>query len=90
MGVYNKAEGNTAVTSGVEKLNSAEIRTCGLRVGAILVLVGLTADGVIAIPDIHSTQRGYKHFEEKLRTLGATIELVENERKVWKFRLAVG
>ena len=90
MGACNKVEGNTAIISGVEKLSGAEIKACDLRAGAALVLAGLAADGITTISDIHFIQRGYEHFEEKLRALGAVIELAENEREVRKFKLVAG
>ena len=83
-------EGNTAIISGVEKLSGAEIKACDLRAGAALVLAGLAADGITTISDIHFIQRGYEHFEEKLRALGAVIELAENEREVRKFKMVAG
>ena len=90
MGACNKVEGNTAIISGVEKLSGAEIKACDLRAGAALVLAGLAAEGITTISDIHFIQRGYEHFEEKLRALGAMIELAENEREVRKFKLVAG
>ena len=54
------------------------------------MLAGLAADGITTISDIHFIQRGYEHFEEKLRALGAVIELAENEREVRKFKMVAG
>lgn len=90
MGACSKVEGNTAIITGVEKLSGAEIHACDLRAGAALVLAGLAAEGITTISDIHFIQRGYEHFEEKLRALGAVIELANNERDIRKFMLVAG
>ena len=42
------------------------------------------------IDDIVYIQRGYERFEEKLRSLGAEIEKVTNEKELRKFQLRVG
>ena len=90
MGANIKIEGNTAVITGVERLTGAEIRACDLRAGAALVLAGLSAEGITTISDIAYIQRGYEHFEEKLRALGAEIALVNSEREIQKFMLCAG
>ncbi len=90
MGANIKIEGNTAVVTGVERLTGAEIRACDLRAGAALVLAGLSAEGITTISDVAYIQRGYEHFEEKLRALGAEIALVNSEREIQKFMLCAG
>ena len=90
MGACSKVEGNTAIITGVEKFTGAEIHACDLRAGAALVLAGLAAEGITTISDIHFIQRGYEHFEEKLRALGAVIKLANNERDIQKFMLVAG
>lgn len=40
--------------------------------------------------DVHFIERGYECFEEKLRSLGAMIERVRDEKEIRKFRLKVG
>lgn len=90
MGACSKVEGNTAIITGVEKFTGAEIHACDLRAGAALVLAGLAAEGITTISDIHFIQRGYEHFEEKLRALGAVIELANNERDLRKFMMVAG
>ena len=55
-----------------------------------LVIAGLAADGITVVDDIVYIQRGYENFEDKLRSLGAEIERVSNEKEIQKFRLRVG
>ena len=61
-----------------------------LRGGAALLVAGLAAQGMTRVGDIHHIQRGYEGFDEKLRRLGAVIELADSDREVQKFRLKIG
>ncbi|WP_296835383.1 UDP-N-acetylglucosamine 1-carboxyvinyltransferase [Marvinbryantia sp.] len=90
MGADIKVEGNTAVIYGTEKLTGARVSAPDLRAGAALVIAGLAAEGITIVDDIVYIQRGYEHFEEKLRGLGAEIERVSTEKEIQKFRLRVG
>ena len=51
-----------------------------LRAGAALVIAALAADGYSTVDSIGYIQRGYEDFEGKLRSLGACIEKVDNEK----------
>ena len=90
MGADIKVEGNTAVIYGTEKLTGARVSAPDLRAGAALVIAGLAAEGITIVDDIVYIQRGYEHFEEKLRGLGAEIERISTEKEIQKFRLRVG
>ena len=90
MGAIFKVEGNTAIITGVKRLTGAEIKACDLRAGAALVLAGLAADGYTTVSDIHYIQRGYEHFEQKLKALGAEIAIAETEEDIRKFRMQTG
>lgn len=90
MGCNIKVEGNTAYIQGVERLTGAQMSAPDLRAGAALVIAALTADGFSEIDDIHYIERGYEDFEGKLRGLGATIEKVDSEKEVMKFKLKTG
>lgn len=87
MGSSIKVEGNVAVVEGVKRLTAASVNALDLRAGAALVIAGLCADGISIVNEVNYIQRGYEHFEEKLRGLGADIELIEDERSAQKFRL---
>ena len=56
----------------------------------MLVIAGLAAEGFTTVEDIVYIKRGYEHFSDKLRGLGATIEKVDSEKDVQKFKLKVG
>lgn len=74
----------------MKKLTGARVSAPDLRAGAALVIAGLAADGITVVDDIVYIQRGYENFEDKLRSLGAEIERVSNEKEIQKFRLRVG
>ena len=90
MGANIKVEGNTAIIDGVTQYTGAQISSPDLRAGAALVLAGLAADGITIVEDVHFIERGYERFEEKLKSLGAMIEKVRDEKEIRKFRLKVG
>ena len=89
MGAKITVEGNTAIIDGVGGFTGAEMTAPDLRAGAALVIAALAAEGFSLIDDIVYIQRGYERFEEKLRGLGAMIELVSTEKDVRKFKLKV-
>ncbi len=75
MGAKINIEGKTAVIKGVKKLSSAKVKSTDLRGGACLVLAGLSAKGVTTVTNIEYILRGYEKLDEKLRKLGAKIQL---------------
>ncbi len=87
LGANIRVEGNTAVIEGVSRYTSGNVTAPDLRAGAALVVAGLVAEGVTLVDDIHFIERGYEDFPEKLRALGASIELVENEQELQRFKL---
>ena len=76
MGADIKLEGNTAIISGIERLEGAPVMATDLRASASLVLAGLVADGETTIERIYHIDRGYECIEEKLHQLGARIRRV--------------
>lgn len=75
MGAHIRVEGNTAILDGVETFSGANVAAPDLRAGAALVIAALVADDFSVVSDIKYIQRGYEKFDEKLRGLGALIEL---------------
>lgn len=78
MGADIKLEGNTAISTGVDRLTSAPVMATDLRASASLVLAGLVADGETKVDRIYHIDRGYEMIEEKLSQLGASIKRVPN------------
>ncbi|MBX2809267.1 MAG: UDP-N-acetylglucosamine 1-carboxyvinyltransferase [Cellvibrionaceae bacterium] len=76
MGANIQLEGNTAITTGVERLKAAPVMATDLRASASLVIAGLVADGHTTIERIYHIDRGYECIEEKLQLLGMNIRRV--------------
>jgi UDP-N-acetylglucosamine 1-carboxyvinyltransferase len=79
MGANIRLEGNTAITTGVEKLTAAPVMATDLRASASLVLAGLVALGDTIVDRIYHIDRGYECIEEKLQQLGARIQRVPDK-----------
>ena len=75
------AKGNfhAARISGPTPLHNAVVSISDLRAGASLVIAALAATGETTIHGIHLVQRGYEHFDERLRSLGADITLISEK-----------
>ena len=74
MGADIKLEGNTAIITGVEKLQAAPVMATDLRASASLVIAALVAEGDTVVDRIYHIDRGYECIEEKLQLLGAKIQ----------------
>jgi UDP-N-acetylglucosamine 1-carboxyvinyltransferase len=62
---------------GCTPLRSGDLSIPDLRAGATLIIAALCADGVSHISGVHWVERGYEHFIDRLRSLGASIEELE-------------
>ena len=78
MGSKVEVDGNVCVINGVEKLQGAKVCACDLRAGVAMVLAGLCAEGITEVSDIRHIERGYEGLVEKLRSLGAEIEKIDD------------
>ena len=65
------------IYEGPNQLHGAAVKATDLRAGAALVIAGLMAKGRTEITNIEFILRGYSNIIEKLKNLGADIELVE-------------
>jgi len=75
MGSQIRVEGHHAVIRGVERLSGAPVRAPDIRAGAALVLGGVCGEGTTEVYDDGHIERGYESFGDKLRGLGARIEV---------------
>jgi UDP-N-acetylglucosamine 1-carboxyvinyltransferase len=73
MGANITISGRTATVRGKSALQSAAVMCSDLRASASLVLAALVADGETILDRVYHLDRGYEHFEEKLRGVGAQI-----------------
>ncbi|MBE91064.1 MAG: UDP-N-acetylglucosamine 1-carboxyvinyltransferase [Rhodospirillaceae bacterium] len=77
MGLNSFENGNMLVVNGGDALSAAEVKALDLRAGIALSLAGLIADGTTLIDDAWQIGRGYDSFYEKMRSLGAKIEIIK-------------
>ena len=73
MGADIDVDGHHAMLSGPTRLHGATLAGLDVRAGAAGVLAGLVADGETIVHDVHHIDRGYAHFVERLRSLGADV-----------------
>jgi len=77
MGAKISLEGNTAISTGVEQLNGAQVMATDLRASASLVIAGLVASTETQVDRIYHIDRGYQKIEDKLQALGANITRIK-------------
>ncbi|MGC8408703.1 UDP-N-acetylglucosamine 1-carboxyvinyltransferase [Latilactobacillus sakei] len=66
-------EGQSVILYGPTELTGAEVAASDLRAAAALVIAGLVANGETLVTNLQYMDRGYYHFHQKLRALGAHI-----------------
>jgi UDP-N-acetylglucosamine 1-carboxyvinyltransferase len=77
LGANIEVTGDKAMVKGQALLSGAETIATDLRAAASLVLAGLIAKGETIINEAEHLDRGYERIEEKLRSLGANIQIFE-------------
>jgi UDP-N-acetylglucosamine 1-carboxyvinyltransferase len=75
MGAKIKVEGKTAIVEGVPRLVGAPVKANDLRAGASLMIAGLSAEDTTEVYGLETIARGYEIVDEKLRGLGAQVEI---------------
>jgi len=73
MGADITVQGRVATIRGKSHLQSAAVMCSDLRASASLVLAALVAEGETILDRVYHLDRGYEHFEDKLRGVGAQI-----------------
>lgn len=78
MGASIALDGNSAIVKGVPQMSGAPVMASDLRASAALVVAGLAASkGETSIARVYHIDRGYERIEERLASLGADIERVQ-------------
>ena len=77
LGADIQIHGNTAMVTGVDKLQGATVMATDLRASASLVVAGLVAQGETLIDRIYHLDRGYESLEKKLSGLGVRIARIK-------------
>ena len=75
MGANIEINGKKAKIIGKSNLVGNEVKATDLRAGACMVIAALLADGETVINNVEHILRGYESIVEKLRQVGAKIEL---------------
>lgn len=82
MGAQITVEGNCkAIVRGVAELYGCEVIAPDIRASCALVVAGLVARGQTTMTGLHHWRRGYDKLDDKLRSLGADILLVEDREE---------
>lgn len=68
---------HSAVIKGGTPLHGAEIEIPDIRAGMAQVIAALVAPDTSRLSGVHHLERGYEHFEDKLRSIGADFEIKE-------------
>ena len=76
MGANVRVIESSAIIAGVDRLVSARVNATDLRAGAAMVIAALMAEGETEIGGVEYILRGYERFDEKLRSLGASVKRV--------------
>lgn len=74
LGAVIEVRGSVARVHGPTELSGAHVMATDLRASACLVLAALAAEGETTVHRIYHLDRGYEAMEEKLHSLGATVE----------------
>jgi UDP-N-acetylglucosamine 1-carboxyvinyltransferase len=67
-----------AVVTGPARLYGQQMSSPDIRAGMAMLLAALCAEGTSTIGNIGEIDRGYERIDERLRSLGANIERIEN------------
>lgn len=79
LGARIRVENNVAMVDGGTPLEGSVVKSTDLRAGAALMLAGLMAEGETILQDpAGHIERGYQDLPEKLRSLGADVEKIED------------
>lgn len=65
--------------NGPKELHNAVVTMADIRAGAAVVIAALSAKGESYILDVQKLDRGYEHFEQRIKKLGAAIRRVSDE-----------
>ncbi len=81
MGAEITTKGKKARVKGATKLTGKKVKATDLRAGAAMVIAGLIAENKTTIENVEHILRGYEGIVDKLKNVGANIELKENNKK---------
>ncbi len=72
------ADPHRAVVTGPAHLRGATLQSPDIRAGMAMLIAALCAEGQSTIGNIAQIDRGYENIDERLRSLGATIDRIDD------------
>jgi len=78
MGAKIKYTSTSSKIYGATPLKGCEVSASDLRAGAALIIAGLIAKGTTKIFNIEHILRGYEDIVEKLKNVGAIIDIIDD------------
>ncbi len=76
LGAHIRLEGDSAIVTGAEELQGAQVMATDLRASVSLVIAGLVAKGETTINRVYHLDRGFERLEKKLSACGAEVERI--------------
>jgi UDP-N-acetylglucosamine 1-carboxyvinyltransferase len=76
LGAHIRLEGDSAIVTGADHLDGAQVMATDLRASVSLVIAALAARGETTINRVYHLDRGFERLEHKLRGCGAMIERI--------------
>jgi UDP-N-acetylglucosamine 1-carboxyvinyltransferase len=76
LGARIRLEGDSAIVTGAEQLQGAQVMATDLRASVSLVIAGLAAKGETVINRVYHLDRGFERLEKKLSGCGAEVERI--------------
>jgi UDP-N-acetylglucosamine 1-carboxyvinyltransferase len=67
-----------AIVVGPRRLRGQRVESPDIRAGMAMLIAALCAEGITEIGNIRQIDRGYERIDERLRSLGARIERVQD------------
>ena len=79
LGARIRLEGDSAIVTGAEELQGAQVMATDLRASVSLVIAGLVAKGETTINRVYHLDRGFERLEKKLSACGAEVERIAGQ-----------
>jgi UDP-N-acetylglucosamine 1-carboxyvinyltransferase len=79
LGARIRLDGDSAIVTGAEELQGAQVMATDLRASVSLVIAGLAAKGETTINRVYHLDRGFEKLEKKLSGCGAEVERIAGQ-----------
>jgi UDP-N-acetylglucosamine 1-carboxyvinyltransferase len=82
MGADITIENDVIILHHADQLFGAEVSADEIRAGACLMTAGLMAQGETVISNVENILRGYDRVVDKLHSLGAQVEIIDDVEQI--------